>query len=151
MQLFTNKNQTRFFVVDSAAESLSPIEVNSVKDLISTYPVCTPLTLLGWGELRVSKSNEITTDLQVGTEQNPVFAPSFIANLNEAEITIQILDTLNFDEQISVVRELRNGWTFDDDYEEDTESLCFTTDDGSQLTISINDATKSMSYESVGG
>lgn len=72
---------------------------------------------------------------------------NIVETVSEAQETKDHLEGLGFNEQINMIRKLRQSWNFESDYEENTENFTFIADDNSKLHISIDDAAKTISCE----
>ena len=154
MHLFTNTTKSKFYVTSAAA--LNPIKIDGVGDIVKANVVCNPLTLLGFGELRVCDDGELVDtynmpddDLEKIQAKSERFEVEIIEHLSGAEIAKQILEAFEFDEQINLLRALRLCWNFDCDYEENTEWISFTTDDDSKLIVGINDSDQTVCCDDV--
>lgn len=103
MYLFANEEETKFFINNHFGLGLHRIEVNSVSDVLVKYKICKGLALLDYHWLTGGYSVPLRVTGEPKTEP---FKFDFLKNVSYAEITKQILDTLDFTAQLVLINKL---------------------------------------------
>ena len=150
MYLFTDETETKFFINNHLGLGLHRIEVTTVSDILHKYKICKPFALLGCHWLTGGYFSPLRV---TGEPKSQPFKFDFLRDLSYAEITSQILDTLSFDEQASLIRRLSKSEACDCVSESDTETLIdkdlLWSNYSKALAVTINRKEQTMSYQVV--
>lgn len=153
MELFTNSDRSKIYTRNGVG--LEVIKIESITDFVRMHRAA-PKALIGLGELLVYKDGELITvtgmkedEAKAVQDDSEVFEFDFGQGLTRAEQAKHALNALTFSEQIDLLGSMRIWWDFDDDYEENTEWIDFTAEDGSNITVGINGNERTVSCEIV--
>lgn len=150
MYLFADATETKFFINNHLGLGLHRIEVTTVSDILHKYKICKPLALLGCHWL----TGGYFAPLRVtGEPKSKPFKFDFLKYLSYAEITSEILDTLSFNEQLSLITRLAKMEACDCASDNNTDTLIDKkfawSNYNKALNVVINHKDQIMSYEVV--
>lgn len=150
MYLFTDETETKFYIHNHFGRGLHRIEVNTVSDVLDKYKICKGLALLDYHFI----TGGFSVPLRVtGEPKSKPFRFDFLKGKSYAQITSQVLNTLEFDAQLVLIRKLSMAEECDasssNNTEMNIEEVYLWSNHDEALNITVNTLERTMSYQVV--
>lgn len=147
MRLFTDKSGICIFSTNNAASDLQAVEIDSIYELIELHPMFNPASLLGCYKFKIA---DVTKEVFVVPakgfdEKTECFLTiDFLDNLSMAQIAHQSIDAYPYSAAKRWVNSFRLIVAHTIVYKDKYDLIRMWFDDGSLLTIRVNDVENSV-------